>query len=242
MTSGPVSPADASTGRVLRSDYDADPTRFAANQSARDRYLQGLDVHHDVARRFADLGLQRVVDIGGGNGALARLLHDVGISTMVVDPAEYVDQAPRPAVRADARRLPFAADTFDGAACLYMLYHLVEPVTALLEAHRVLRQGGHIAVCAPSRFNDPELADVLPDWGKALTFDAENGPGQVGAVFDQIVVERWEAPLVRLPDTDALALYLRGRGLTPQASRAAAHQMATPLTLTKRGLLALAQK
>ena len=242
MTSGPVRPPDASAERVLRPDYDDDPTRFAANQSARDRFLQGLDVHHEVARRFADLGLQRVVDIGGGNGALARPLHDAGVYTIVVDPAEYADQAPRPAVMADARWLPFAADTFDGAACLYMLYHLVEPVTVLREAHRVLRQGGHVAVCAPSRFNDPELADVLPGWGKPLTFDAENGLGQVSAVFDQIVVERWEAPIVHLPDTDALAIYLRGRGLTSQASRAAARKMTTPLTLTKRGLLALGQK
>ncbi len=242
MTDSPVPPTDTSSGRALRPDYDDDPTRFAANQSARDRFSLDLDVHHEVARRFADLCLDRVVDIGGGNGALARLLHDAGVNTIVVDPAEYIDQAPRPGVRADAHRLPFAADTFDGAACLYMLYHLAEPVTALWEAHRVLRPGGHIAVCAPSRFNDPELADVLPDWGKPLTLDAENGLAQVRAVFDQIVAERWDAPLVHLPDAAALALYLRGRGLTEQASQAAARQLTTPLTLTKRGFLALGQR
>jgi len=32
--------------------------------------------------------------------------------------------APRPAVRADAAQLPFPGSTFDGAAALFVLYHL----------------------------------------------------------------------------------------------------------------------
>lgn len=230
------------TGRALPTDYDSDPDRFAANQLATRRFLARQDVHPDVARRFADEGRHRVVDLGGGNGVLARLLVEHGIATVVVDRANHVAQAPRPVVRADACRLPFGDNTFDGAAALCMLYHLSDPLVALREARRVLRPGGLLAISVPSRHNDPELASVLPRWGQPLSCDAENGPALLREVFDAIEIQRWDAPLVRLPDRAALTLYLRGRGLTEQAAPVAARGVRTPLTVTKRGMIGWARK
>ena len=83
-------PAEPVTGPALPSDYDCDPGRFAANQLSTRRFLARQDVHSDVAQRFADEDIHRVVDIGGGNGALARLLVEHGIDTVVVDRANYV--------------------------------------------------------------------------------------------------------------------------------------------------------
>ena len=60
--------------------------------------------------------------------------------------------------------------------------------------------------------------------------------------FDVIDVQRWDAPLVHLPDRAALALYLTGRGLTSTQTAAAAAQIKTPLDLTKRGMLLYARK
>ncbi|MGP3968727.1 hypothetical protein [Streptomyces sp. 6N223] len=90
--------------------------------------------------------------------------------------------------------------------------------------------------------NDPELASVLPEWGRPLSFDAENGPTQLGTVFDVVEIERWDRPVVHLPDRDALALYLRGRGLTAERAAAAARRLETPLTVTKRGMVGWARK
>lgn len=229
-------------GRALPSDYEGDPDRFAANQLATRRFLAGHDVHLDVAERFVDEQLRRVADIGGGNGALARLLVERGIGVVVVDRARYVALAPRPVVLADACHLPFADHSFDAAAALWMLYHLPDPLVALREARRVLRAGGLLAVCAPSRHNDPELAAQLPHWGKPLSFDAENGPGLLRQVFDDCEIHHWDTPLVHLPDREALGLYLRGRGLSEHRARTAAGRTPTPLTLTKRGMIGFARK
>jgi SAM-dependent methyltransferase len=225
---------------ALPADYDEDPGRFAANQLATARYVARADVHHDVAHRFAALGYRRVLDIGGGNGSLAKPLAALGVPAVVMDRAGYVADAPRPAVRADAAALPFADAVFDGAAAMWMLYHLDRPELALREARRVVRPGGLVAVCAPSRFNDPEFASVLPGWGEASTFDADNGEQILRSVFGTVAVERWDEPMAHLPDRAAIEVFLRGRGLSENAAQRAAGGFSAPMSVTKRGMLAYA--
>jgi hypothetical protein len=56
-------------------------------------------------------------------------------------------------------------------------------------------------------------------------------------VFGHVEVERWDAPLVRLPDRDAVRDYLLARFVPPEVAVAAAGQVTTPVTITKRGVL-----
>lgn len=223
-------------------DYYSDPARFAANQAATARFSAAGDVHGLVAERLARFAAVPVLDLGGGNGTLARLLTDRGVPTVVLDQAAHVEQAPRPAVRADAQRLPFTNGSFGAVAALWMLYHLCAPRSALVEAARVLRAGGLFVACTSSRFNDPEVASALPGWGRAFTFDAESAPGMVADVFTVVDVQRWDMPMITLPDTAAVGLFLRGRGLPQQRAQQLAEGFTTPLRVTKRGVLVWATR
>jgi SAM-dependent methyltransferase len=219
-------------------DYDTDIARFLTNQAATKSYSTAGDVHERVAERLHGYGLTApVLDLGGGNGTLARRLHQLGVETVVLDQAEYIRSAPRPAVRADAMHLPLRAGSFGAVAALWMMYHLANPGACLRAVETVLRPGGILVTCAPSRYNDPEFSSVLPRWGEPSTFDAEDAVAITGQVFELVSVQRWDAPLVSLPDPAAVITFLRGRGLDSRAAKERAQQFATPMTVTKRGVL-----
>ena len=224
-------------------DYNTDPERFRVNALAAKSFGLAEDVHEDVAERFADEEIELVLDVGCGQGRLLALLLDRGIPTVGLDASlTMLKDAPGPRIIGDARMLPFPDHTFGGAAALYMLYHLEDPVQAAAECHRVLRPGGLFAACAPSRNDSPELRSVLPGYGVPSTFDSENAPEIVGSVFGEVEIDAWDGPYVYLPDREALALYLQGRRVSTSAAEHASDAIDTPLTLTKRGAIIYARK
>jgi hypothetical protein len=79
-----------SDGRGLSADFDHDPERFAANQLATQNFSIVGDVHDRVADRLAKITNGPILDLGGGNGTLAKSLAKHRRSAIVVDRAEYV--------------------------------------------------------------------------------------------------------------------------------------------------------
>lgn len=56
-------------------------------------------------------------------------------------------------------------------------------------------------------------------------------------MFGSVEVERWDAPLITLPDAAAVRDYLAARMMPPEQAAAAAARIRTPLAVTKRGAL-----
>ena len=226
-------------GSALPPDYDENPGRFALARSVLREHAVAADVHGDVARRLLSEALMPVLDVGCGDGELARHL-PAGSWVGLDSSAEMLSRAPQPSVRGDATALPFGDESFGSVALLYVLYHLPDPALALAEAHRVLRSGGLVAVAAPSRSDAPELAHVLPD--RRLTFDAELAPALLAERFAGVEVQSWDALLVKLPTRAGVRDFLIGKGVEPARARAAAKTVDVPLAITKRGAVAYARK
>jgi SAM-dependent methyltransferase len=220
---------------ALPPDYDTDPERFLSNAK-----WDHDGVHPYVAERIARLGANKVLDVGGGHGALTRLLPDLGMKGVLLDISPtMLALGSRPAVRADGRRLPISDCNFDAVAALNSLYHYEDPLVPISECRRALRTGGLFVACSANRNSTPELSGVLPFWGAVGTFDGEDSPAIVAAVFngpdDQVEEVRWDAAMHTLTDSAYAAAFLRTMGMSEEGASAAANQLELPMTLTMRG-------
>jgi SAM-dependent methyltransferase len=224
-------------GRTIRrvsrvpTDYDSDPGRWRSHD---DSWVHDGGPFREVAARIVETGARPVLDVGGGTGALGRSLPHGWPVVLLDSSLTQLRQAVGPKVRASARALPVPASSMGSVAMLWMLYHLDQPARAIAEAHRALRKGGLFAAATASRASDPELTDGYPP----TTFDAEEAPDIVAAVFGDVDVVSWDAPLVTLPDREAVLSFCRSHFLPAEA----AERVTPPVTLTKRGCFVFARK
>jgi SAM-dependent methyltransferase len=224
-------------------DYDANPQRFRlATRVTQQHLLPPRSLYEQLAEVLVDHGARGILDIGCGEGALRAAL-PAQLRSRVVGldaSATMLRTHPPPVVQGHASALPFLAEVFDAAVAVNVLDHLTDPVVAIGEAHRILAPGGILVTATASRRDSPELAHV---WRPPPTrFDAEDAPGLVASVFRQVRVERWDAPLIRLPDRNAVRDYLIARFVPSSVALAAAEQVTTPASITKRGALVYARK
>ena len=134
---------------------------------------------------------QRVLDIAGGTGDLARafarkvgseglVVHtDINASMLRVGRDRLLDAGVvLPTVVCDAEKLPFAPESFDRVSVGFGLRNMTHKDAALAEMHRVLRPGGKLLVLEFSKVAKPlEKAydwysfNILPRLGRLVARD-----------------------------------------------------------------------
>lgn len=107
---------------------------------------------------FVPLHTRRLLDVGCGQGALARVLREErGLEE--VSGIEIIESAWREARKVldtcllgsiEAMELPFPDNHFDCIICADVLEHLVEPSAALRKLARVLKDDGSIVISIPN--------------------------------------------------------------------------------------------
>jgi len=190
---------------VTRWASDADPNAWERNARWwQDGFTDGADPEYEeqilplAAECLA--GATRVVDVGTGEGQLARLATRLGVAVVAgVDPtrAQLRVAAQRgggPAyLRAVAERLPFADATFDAAVACLVFEHLPDHEPPIAEIARVLAPGGTFVFL----LNHPLLQ--APNSGWVIDHILEEEYWRIGPYLPVDVTMEELAPGVVLP-------------------------------------------
>ena len=169
---------------------------------------RGADPQHQAMRRsfLGDIEFPaeaRVLEVGCGTGVLTRMLASwPGVGEVVgVDPAasllaraERLADGLRHVVfqEADGRSLPFPGDSFDIVVFDSTLSHVSGPEQTLMEAHRVLKRPGRLAVF------DGDYATMTVALGAHDPLQACVDTTMANSVHDRWVMRRLPAMVRRL--------------------------------------------
>jgi ubiquinone/menaquinone biosynthesis C-methylase UbiE len=101
----------------------------------------------------------RVIDLGCGSGIFTHLLARKGYDCVGLDISGKLLDVGRgkhphiPFVQGDIEKLPFAAQSFDGALLSGVVHHFPDPSPCAAEVFRILRPGGRFVAFDPNRMN-----------------------------------------------------------------------------------------
>lgn len=114
-------------------------------------------------KRRIDLRGCRVLEVGAGTGGNSCTLASIGADVTAADfsasslnrtlGTATTSKVDLTVVQADARHLPFASGSFDLVFHQGFLEHFVDPGALVREQRRILKEGGHILVDVPQRYN-----------------------------------------------------------------------------------------
>jgi len=160
--------------------------------------LMSMGIHRLWKRQFvtgcAIRDGQRLLDLAGGTGDIARLARSAGAEVSVADINHAMLKVGRSRMdeaglvkgfdwlQVNAEALPFADRQFDHVTIAFGLRNVTWREKALAEMHRVLKPGGRVHILEFSKVGLPALArlydgwsfQVMPRLGAQIAGDAES--------------------------------------------------------------------
>ncbi len=204
-------------GRVRRV-FDSVASRYDLMNDLMSMGLHRVWKHYTVTVANVREG-ERVLDIAGGTGDLARafakkvgprgtvVLSDINQAMLGAGRDRLLDAGVvLPTVACDAEKLPFADASFDLVSVAFGLRNMTHKEAALAEMCRVLRPGGRLLVLEFSKVAAPLAKpydwysfNVIPLIGRLVAKDADS--------------YRYLAESIRMhPDQNALKAMMKGAG------------------------------
>ena len=113
----------------------------------RNRMIQSAFQRHHISGH--------VLDVGGGNGFVSRMLQDHGLTVWLVEPdpagvATAHARGVRIAIRGTLEAIQVPSASVDALGVFDVLEHVQQPLDLCREAARVVRSGGHLIMTVPA--------------------------------------------------------------------------------------------
>jgi len=166
------------------------PFRDTTGRNAAAWRLRAL--HYLVIRTGLALvpGVRRVLDVGAGNGWLARrLAGSFAVTALDVDAGDTglgsLDDRRVARVRGDLQALPVAAGSFDAVVVAAALHYAVDQTGALVELARVLRARGVVVIADSPVYADAAARDAA--WSRTRDYYAAAGAAHLADRYRGLV-------------------------------------------------------
>ena len=127
-----------------------------------------------ILRLAGDVKGRRVLDVGCGDGMLAVALRERGVEVVGIDASPAMIEAAKQRARrhgadiafevADARRLPFPAESFDLVTAIAILCFVEDAAPVFGEIARVLRPGGRLVIGELGKWSSWAAARRIRAW------------------------------------------------------------------------------
>lgn len=173
-----------------RQRYDEEWNGWKAEAAAFD----GVRRYEQISRVVQQLGAVKILDIGCGDGRLARairskcpdaVVHGCDLSMAALARSTGLDR--QYAVDLNGEGLPECDESFDLVVASEVVEHLIHPDLVLAEFRRVLRPGGHVVVTVPNvafwRFRLQALRGGVP----SVTADERHLHSYNAALLERLV-------------------------------------------------------
>ena len=150
-----------STKRIVLMEIRKELARFYSTSSDYRDFLKSHEKSHlrsylPFVERYVAKGA-RVLELGVGAGLSSFSLSQRGYKVVGVDISRLFLKEVSSQITSnlkivvgDVLELPFSSSLFDAVICLYLLEHVTDVETALLEMMRVLRKGGLLLIKSPN--------------------------------------------------------------------------------------------